>query len=106
VRIVSWVGKFLGCCRGYWICGGGGGGRLTLILTWGLALFSIGYVICGTVEGDMLFVKLAKVGDDWLWHNDTIGNKPEVGLGCFGRIVVEKVKGKMESNGASEEPTA
>jgi hypothetical protein len=26
----------------------------------------------------MLFVESTKVGGDWLWHSDTIGNKPEV----------------------------
>jgi hypothetical protein len=29
---------------------------------------------------DMLFVELAKVENDWLWHSDMIGNKPELGL--------------------------
>jgi hypothetical protein len=33
VRIVSWVGKVLGCCGGSWICGGGGGGGLASVLT-------------------------------------------------------------------------
>jgi hypothetical protein len=39
----------------------------------------------------MLFVGLAKVKDDWLWRSDMIGNKPELGLGYFGRLAVEKV---------------
>jgi hypothetical protein len=65
VRIVSWVGKVSSCYEGSWNCGGGGGGGLISILTWGLVLFGIGYVICGTAGG-MLFVKLAKVVDDWL----------------------------------------
>jgi hypothetical protein len=43
------------------------------------------------LPGDMLFVGLAKVKDDWLWRSDIIGNKPELGLGCFGRLAVEKV---------------
>jgi hypothetical protein len=33
VRIVPWVGKVSGCCGGSWICGRGGGGGLTLVLT-------------------------------------------------------------------------
>jgi hypothetical protein len=33
---------------------------------------------------DMLFVELEKVVDGWLWHSDMIGNKPGLGLGCFG----------------------
>jgi hypothetical protein len=36
------VGKVSVCCGGSRICGGGGGG--------GLALFGIGYVICGTSD--------------------------------------------------------
>jgi hypothetical protein len=47
----------------------------------------------------MLFVELAKAEDDWLWHNDIIGNKRELEFGCFGRLVMEKVKGKMGSIG-------
>jgi hypothetical protein len=47
----------------------------------------------------MLFVELAKAGDDWLWRSDRIGNKPELGFGCLGKFVVERVKGRMESTG-------
>jgi hypothetical protein len=50
VRIVLWVGEASTCCWGSWICGGGGGG-LASVLTWGLVLFGIGYVICGTAGG-------------------------------------------------------
>jgi hypothetical protein len=78
---------------------------LASVLTCGLVLFSIGYVICGTSEG-MLFVELAKDEDDWLWHSGMTGNMPEHGLGCFGRHAVEKAKGKMGSIGGGEEPTA
>jgi hypothetical protein len=35
-----------------------------------------------------------------------VGNKPEVALHCFGSIIAEKVKGKMESISGDEEPTA
>jgi hypothetical protein len=38
----------------------------------------------------MLFAKLTKVEDDWLWHNGRIGSMPEVGFGCFRRLVVEE----------------
>jgi hypothetical protein len=51
VRIVLWVGKVSGCYRGSWICGRGGGRGLTSVLTWGLVLFGIGYVICVTAGG-------------------------------------------------------
>jgi hypothetical protein len=30
----------------------------------------------------MLFVKLAKVVDGWLWHNGRIDNKPELVPSC------------------------
>jgi hypothetical protein len=46
---------------------------------------------------DMLFVELAKVVDDWLWHSGTIGNRPELELDYFYRLVVGNVKDKMES---------
>jgi hypothetical protein len=44
---VSSVGKVSVCCRGSWICSGGGGGWLASNLICGLALFGIDYVICG-----------------------------------------------------------
>jgi hypothetical protein len=51
VRIVPWVGKVLACCRGSWISGGGSSGGLASVLTCGLVLFAIGYVICGIGGG-------------------------------------------------------
>jgi hypothetical protein len=45
----------------------------------------------------MLFVELAKVVVDWLWRSGMIGNKPGLGLGYFGRLVVGDAKGKMAS---------
>jgi hypothetical protein len=45
----------------------------------------------------MLFVEWVKVVDDWLWCSDMIGNKPGLGLGCFGRLVVGNATGKMEN---------
>jgi hypothetical protein len=47
---------------------------------------------------DKLFVELAKVEDDWLWRNDRIGNMPELGFDCCGRLA-GKAKGRMESIG-------
>jgi hypothetical protein len=44
----------------------------------------------------MLFVKLEKVEDDWLWHNGSIGNKRELRFDYFGKLVVGKAKGRME----------
>jgi hypothetical protein len=45
----------------------------------------------------MLFVELAKVEDGWLWRSDRTGNKPELELGCFGKFVGERAKGRMEN---------
>jgi hypothetical protein len=47
-RIVLWVRKVSDCDGSSWICGGGG---LASVLTLGLTLFGIGYVICGTAGG-------------------------------------------------------
>jgi hypothetical protein len=47
--------------------------------------------------GDMLFVELAKVVDDWLWRSGRIANMLEVGLDCFVKLVVERVKDRMEN---------
>jgi hypothetical protein len=54
----------------------------------------------------MLFMGLAKVEDDWLWYSDMTGNKSKVGLDYFDRLAAGKSKGKMESIGGGEEPTA
>jgi hypothetical protein len=53
------------------------------------------------VDG-MLFVELAKAIDDWLWHNGRINNMLEVGLGYFGKLVVERAKDRMENVASSE----
>jgi hypothetical protein len=42
-------------------------------------------------------VELVKVEDGWLWHNDMIGIRPDVGLGYFGRLVVGIEKCRMEN---------
>jgi hypothetical protein len=54
------------------------------------------------VPEGMLFGELAEAEDDWLWCSDMAGNKPELGLGYFGRLVVEKAKNRMESIGGGE----
>jgi hypothetical protein len=35
----------------------------------------------------MLFVELVKAENCWLWHSGRIDNKPELGFGCFGKLV-------------------
>jgi hypothetical protein len=51
-------------------------------------------------------VKLMKVVDGWLWHSDIIGNRLGLGLGCFGKLVLGNVKGKMENIAGGGEPIA
>jgi hypothetical protein len=54
-----------------------------------------------------LFVELAKVGGDWLWHNDKINNRMEVILDyCLGQFVVERAKGRMENMTGEGAPIA
>jgi hypothetical protein len=55
---------------------------------------------------DMLSVELAEVGDGWLWCSGMIDSMPEVGLGCFGVFVVEKVKDRMVSIAGGWESTS
>jgi hypothetical protein len=57
----AWMGKVSYCCEGSWIGGGGGGSGLASVLTWGLALFGIGHVICGTTRGYAIY----GVGEGW-----------------------------------------
>jgi hypothetical protein len=57
------------------------------------------------VEG-MLFTELAKVEGDWLWCSGRIGSMPEVGFGCFGKLVVEEVKDRMKNIAGGAEPIA
>jgi hypothetical protein len=54
----------------------------------------------------MLSVKLAKVVDDWLWHNGRIDNMPAVCLDCFGKFVIERVGHRMENIAGSAGPIA
>jgi hypothetical protein len=53
------------------------------------------------LEG-MIFGELTEAEDGWLWRSNMAGSKPELGLGCFGRIVVETTKGRMESISGGE----
>jgi hypothetical protein len=57
-----------------------------------------------TLQESMLFGELAEAEDDWLWRNDMTDNRPELGLGCFGRLVVERAKDRMESIGGGGSP--
>jgi hypothetical protein len=52
----------------------------------------------------MLFMELAKVKGDWLWHNDRIGSMPGVKFGCFAKLVVERVKDRIENITGGEGP--
>jgi hypothetical protein len=56
---------------------------------------------------DKLFVKLAKAGGGWLWHNDRIDKKLELVPGCcFGGFVGHREKGRMRSIIGGHAPTA
>jgi hypothetical protein len=54
----------------------------------------------------MLFVELVKVDDSWLLHSGMIDNKTELELGYFGRLLVERVRGKMENIVSGGQPIA
>jgi hypothetical protein len=54
----------------------------------------------------MLSVELVGVEDVWLWRSDMIDSILEVGLGCFGAFIVEKVKDMMVSIAGGWEYTA
>jgi hypothetical protein len=54
----------------------------------------------------MLFVELAVVVVDWLWHSGMIGNKSGLRLSCFGRPAVRSAKAKMRNNVGDGEPIA
>jgi hypothetical protein len=54
----------------------------------------------------MLSVELAKVKDDWLWHNGMTGSMPEVEFGYFCRLGLENTEGRMGYIIGDEEPIA
>jgi hypothetical protein len=58
------------------------------------------------LEEGILFVELAKVAGYWLWCNGTIGSMLEVRLGYSGRLVVGRVKDKIENIAGCDGPTA
>jgi hypothetical protein len=43
----------------------------------------------------MLSVELMKVEHGWLWHSGMTGSMVGVGFGCYDRLVVKNVKGRM-----------
>jgi hypothetical protein len=51
----------------------------------------------------MLFVELAKIEDGWLWRSCMAGSMPRVGFGCYDRLVVENVKGRIGNIAGGEE---
>jgi hypothetical protein len=54
----------------------------------------------------ILFVELANVEGGWLWRNGRIDSMPEVGFGCFDKLVVEKANDRMGCIIGGEEPIA
>jgi hypothetical protein len=51
-------------------------------------------------------VELAKVVHNWLWRSGRIGNMPQVGLGCFGKLAAERAKDRMGNIASNEGPIA
>jgi hypothetical protein len=47
----------------------------------------------------MLYVELANVTGDWMWHSGRIDNMPEVRLGWFDKLMLEKVNDKLGNIG-------
>jgi hypothetical protein len=61
----------------------------------------IAYVICGTVGGYVICGVVEGWGG-WLWRSDTTSDRTDLRLGCFGKLAVERAKGKIESIGGGE----
>jgi hypothetical protein len=53
-----------------------------------------------------LSMELEKFEDGWLWHSGMTGSLPEVGFGCYDRLVSENAKGRMGNIAGGGEPTA
>jgi hypothetical protein len=53
----------------------------------------------------MLFVELVKVEDGWLWCSGMTSSMPEVGFGCYDRLVMENAKGRMGNITGGGKPT-
>jgi predicted NUDIX family NTP pyrophosphohydrolase len=47
----------------------------------------------------MLYVELANVTGDWMWHSGRIDNMPEVRLGWFDKLMLEKANDKLGNIG-------
>jgi hypothetical protein len=62
----------------------------------------LGGMLFTELVGGMLSVEFAGVAVGWLWCNGTTDSMPEVELGLFDKLVVEKVRDKMESIGKSD----
>jgi hypothetical protein len=106
VWILSWVVKLLLCCAGSQICNGGGRGRLGSTLFWWVELFGVGYMICGTGEGYVIY-RIGEGWGAWLWHSDRIDSRMGVVLGyCLGDLVEEIVTCKMGNIAGDMVPTA
>jgi hypothetical protein len=67
--------------------------------------FALGRWFVELLEG-MSSAELAEAMDDWLWRNGRIDNMSEVGLGYFGKLVVERAKDTMKNIASSEGPIA
>jgi hypothetical protein len=57
----------------------------------------LGDMVSMDMMGGMLFVELTEVAVGWLWRNGMTNSMPEVELGLFDKLVVEKARDKMES---------
>jgi hypothetical protein len=44
-------------------------------------------------------LELEKAENGWLCHSDRTGNTSGIELACFGKFVIEEVKGKIENIG-------
>jgi hypothetical protein len=49
------------------------------------------------LAGGMLSVELVRVAVGWLWCNGMTDSMPEVELGLFDKLVVERARDNMES---------
>jgi hypothetical protein len=59
-------------------------------------LFGTRYVICGTAGGYVIWGGGGGCGR-LVWRNDMTGIRQELGLGYFGRLAMERAKGRMKS---------
>jgi hypothetical protein len=57
----------------------------------------LGDMLSAKLVGDMLSMEFVGVVVGWLWRNGMTDSMPEVELGLFEKLVMEKVRDKMES---------